>query len=76
MRRGRCQWPGRRDALQLSAGIGQRHALLRDDYSARQQQRLGLTDVSAIISLLESGNAYINVHTLQSLPGEIRGQVW
>jgi hypothetical protein len=28
-----------------------------------------------VIDALDSGDTYVNVHTLQSLPGEIRGQV-
>ncbi len=35
----------------------------------------GWVDVDDVIDALESGDTYINVHTLQSLPGEIRGQV-
>ena len=35
----------------------------------------GWADVDDIIDALESGDTYINVHTLQNLPGEIRGQV-
>ncbi len=35
----------------------------------------GWLDVDDIIDALESGATYVNVHTLQSLPGEIRGQV-
>ncbi len=32
-------------------------------------------DLDDVIDALESGATYVNVHTLQSLPGEIRGQV-
>jgi len=35
----------------------------------------GWLDVDDIIDALESGDTYVNVHTLQSLPGEIRGQL-
>lgn len=35
----------------------------------------GWTTVAHIIAGLASGATYVNVHTLQSLPGEIRGQV-
>jgi hypothetical protein len=35
----------------------------------------GWLDLADVIDALESGNTYVNVHTLQSLPGEIRGQV-
>ena len=35
----------------------------------------GWIDVDDVIDALESGDTYVNVHTLQSLPGEIRGQV-
>ena len=35
----------------------------------------GWTDVDDVIDALESGDTYINVHTLQHLSGEIRGQV-
>ena len=35
----------------------------------------GWLDIADVIAALESGDTYINVHTLQSLPGEIRGQV-
>ena len=35
----------------------------------------GWLDLADVIDALESGDTYVNVHTLQSLPGEIRGQV-
>ena len=35
----------------------------------------GWADVDDIIDALETGDTYINVHTLQHLSGEIRGQV-
>jgi hypothetical protein len=35
----------------------------------------GWLTVDHVIDAMESGDTYINVHTLQSLPGEIRGQV-
>jgi hypothetical protein len=35
----------------------------------------GWLDVDDIVDALDSGDTYVNVHTLQSLPGEIRGQV-
>ena len=35
----------------------------------------GWLDIDDVIDALESGDTYINVHTLQSLGGEIRGQV-
>ena len=35
----------------------------------------GWLDVADVIDALGSGDTYVNVHTLQSLPGEIRGQV-
>jgi hypothetical protein len=34
----------------------------------------GWLSVDDIIDALDSGDTYVNVHTLQSLPGEIRGQ--
>ncbi len=35
----------------------------------------GWLDLDDVIDALESGDTYVNVHTLQSLGGEIRGQV-
>ncbi len=35
----------------------------------------GWLDLADVIDALESGDTYINVHTLQILSGEIRGQV-
>ena len=35
----------------------------------------GWVDLDDVIDALDSGDTYVNVHTLQSLPGEIRGQV-
>ena len=35
----------------------------------------GWVDVDDIIDALESGGTYVNVHSLQNLAGEIRGQV-
>ena len=35
----------------------------------------GWVDLDDVIDALESGDTYINVHTLQSLLGEVRGQV-
>ena len=35
----------------------------------------GWLDLDDVIDALESGDTYINVHTLDSLAGEIRGQV-
>jgi hypothetical protein len=31
--------------------------------------------MSALIDAIESGNAYVNVHTVAHPPGEIRGQL-
>ena len=36
----------------------------------------GWLDVDDVIDDLGMGNTYINVHTLQNLAGEIRGQVY
>lgn len=35
----------------------------------------GWEDLSAVIGAIEAGDAYVNVHTLANLPGEIRGQL-
>ena len=35
----------------------------------------GWVTLDDVIDALESGDTYINIHTLQSLSGEIRGQV-
>ncbi len=35
----------------------------------------GWEDLDDVIEALASGDTYVNVHTLQSLPGEIRGQL-
>jgi hypothetical protein len=35
----------------------------------------GWLDLADVIDALDSGDTYVNVHTLQNLPGEIRGQV-
>ncbi len=35
----------------------------------------GWTDLDAVIAAMESGNAYVNVHTEKNGAGEIRGQV-
>jgi hypothetical protein len=35
----------------------------------------GWTDLDDVIDALATGDTYVNVHTLQSLPGEIRGQM-
>jgi hypothetical protein len=35
----------------------------------------GWLDVDDVVDAMDSGDTYVNVHTLQSLPGEIRGQV-
>jgi hypothetical protein len=35
----------------------------------------GWLDLDDVIDALDGGDTYVNVHTLQSLPGEIRGQV-
>lgn len=35
----------------------------------------GWLDTAAILAAIAGGDAYINVHTLTNLPGEIRGQV-
>jgi hypothetical protein len=35
----------------------------------------GWADLDDLIAALESGDAYVNVHTLSHLPGEIRGQL-
>jgi hypothetical protein len=35
----------------------------------------GWMDVADVTAALQSGDTYVNVHTLQSLPGEVRGQL-
>ena len=35
----------------------------------------GWADLGAVVAAMQSGNTYVNVHTLVNLPGEIRGQV-
>lgn len=35
----------------------------------------GWTTLSQVVSAMHAGDTYINVHTLEHLPGEIRGQV-
>ena len=35
----------------------------------------GWADIEDIVAAIASGNTYVNVHTLQSLPGEVRGQI-
>jgi hypothetical protein len=35
----------------------------------------GWVDLDDVLAALASGDAYVNVHTLEHLPGEIRGQV-
>ena len=35
----------------------------------------GWTDLEAVLAALESGNTYVNVHTVANPGGEIRGQV-
>ena len=33
------------------------------------------TDIGALIEAMRSGDTYVNVHTLENRPGEIRGQI-
>ena len=33
-------------------------------------------DLNSLIDAIQSGNTYVNVHTLQNPPGEIRGQIY
>ena len=35
----------------------------------------GWVNLRDVISALKSGDTYVNIHTLQSFPGEIRGQI-
>lgn len=35
----------------------------------------GWVDLDALVAAMESGDTYVNVHTLANLPGEIRGQL-
>ena len=35
----------------------------------------GWVDLGDVLEALRSGDTYVNVHTLQSFPGEIRGQI-
>ena len=35
----------------------------------------GWSDIDDVINAIMSGDTYVNVHTLQNLPGEIRGQI-
>lgn len=35
----------------------------------------GWSDLGEVVDAMVAGNAYVNVHTLQSPPGEIRGQI-
>jgi hypothetical protein len=34
------------------------------------------TGVEGLLDAIEAGNTYVNVHTSQFPPGEIRGQIW
>jgi hypothetical protein len=38
-------------------------------------QGIGTGEFAEFLATLRSGNSYVNVHTTQSQPGEIRGQV-
>jgi hypothetical protein len=35
----------------------------------------GWADLGDVLDALESGDTYVNIHTLEHLPGEVRGQV-
>ena len=35
----------------------------------------GWVELEDVVDALRSGDSYVNIHTLQSLPGEIRGQI-
>ncbi len=35
----------------------------------------GWSDLAAVVAAMNSGNTYVNVHTLANLSGEIRGQI-
>ena len=56
--------------MSVNGTLAQGHILAPDTNNG-----CGWLDLVDVIDALESGDTYINVHTLQSLPGEIRGQV-
>jgi len=35
----------------------------------------GVADFAGLVSQMRAGNTYVNVHTIQNAPGEIRGQI-
>lgn len=56
----------------FSNGILQTGVITADDLVGD----LSGEDLSELVDLMKEGNTYVNVHTSQFLPGEIRGQIW
>ena len=61
--------------LHESSPIDPNGILAEDTITSVGANACGLADVGDLVELIESGNAYVNVHTTTFPPGEIRGQL-
>lgn len=64
--------PGRHDGVLATGTFDTSHVLPRPDSAACPG---GVASLADVLARIRSGQAYVNVHTTQFPPGEIRGQI-
>jgi hypothetical protein len=64
--------PGRHDGVLSTGTFTNAHVIPRPDSAACPG---GVANLADVLAKIQSGGAYVNVHTQQFPPGEIRGQI-
>jgi hypothetical protein len=64
--------PGRHDGVLATGTFDTSHVMARPDSAACPG---GVSSLADVLAKIRTGEAYVNVHTTQFPPGEIRGQI-